>query len=65
MRFPATLLAILPALTAGATWGHPGHVHGPGPVHGFSWIDLALYLAVSVAAPAAAWLVARRRNRRR
>ncbi len=44
---------------------HPGHVHVTGPVHGFSWIDLAGYLLVSLVLPAAAWLVVRLRPRRR
>lgn len=55
----ATLL-----LSAPAVFAHPGHVHGPGPAHGFSWIDLALFLAATIVAPAAALLFVRLRGRR-
>jgi hypothetical protein len=27
---------------------HPGHVHHPAPVHGYSWIDLLGLLAIVV-----------------
>lgn len=55
----------LALLSAQAALAHPGHVHGPGPVHGFSWVDLALFLAASAVVPAVALLLARRRYRRR
>jgi hypothetical protein len=46
---------------------HPGHVHTPGPVHGYSWIDLVGFLVASLALPAAVWFgawVKRRRSGR-
>lgn len=59
------LLAIGIGLAAESALAHPGHVHADGPVHGFSWIDFAGFLLVSLILPAAAWLAVRSRSRRR
>ncbi len=52
-------VAMALSLMAPAVFAHPGHVHGPGPAHGFSWLDLALFLVASVGLPVVALLVAR------
>lgn len=62
----ATMVIMVVALLAApAVFAHPGHVHVPGPVHGFSWVDLLGFLLVSVALPVDAWLVVRARRHRR
>ncbi len=55
-------LAIL--VSAQAALAHSGHVHGPGPVHGFSWFDLMLFLLGVMPAPVLLLLWAPRRRRR-
>lgn len=50
---------------AEAVYAHPGHVPGPGPVHGFSWLDVLGFLVASVALPAAAFLAGKLHSRRR
>lgn len=54
-----------PLLAASTAFAHPGHAHATGPVHGYSWLDLAGFLLASVVFPVAALLVAQWRNRRR
>lgn len=61
-RLTSTVMLLL---TASVVHAHPGHVHGPGPAHGFSWMDIVLFLVASVALPAVAFLVAHWRSRRR
>ncbi len=51
------------SLMAPAVFAHPGHVHGPGPAHGFSWLDLALFLVASVGLPVVALLITHWRRR--
>lgn len=58
-------LVVLLLTMPSAVQAHPGHVHGAGPVHGVSWMDLVLFLAVSLVLPAAGLLVACRRGRHR
>ena len=67
MRFGAALnAAILTVMaTLPAAHAHPGHVHGSGPVHGFSWMDLLGVLVASVALPAAALLAGKWHDKRR
>lgn len=49
-----------------AAFAHPGHVHLPGPVHGYSWVDLVVLLVAVAALPAivGAWPRARRPGKR-
>ncbi len=59
----ATILTVMAALQA--AHAHPGHVHGSGPAHGFSWMDLLGFLVASVALPAAAFLAVKWHDKRR
>lgn len=56
----ATLVLAVPM----AVYAHPGHVHQPGLVHGYSWVEL-LGFAVLFAVPVViAWLGMHSRNGR-
>jgi hypothetical protein len=52
-------------MPAPGVFAHPGRVHEPAPVHGFSWLDPVLFFAVSVVPPVPAAVAIHRRNRRR
>jgi hypothetical protein len=60
--FAAMILAVLAAAQTASA--HPGHVHQPGPVHGYSWVDLAVLLIAVAALPAISRFAARLRTRR-
>ena len=66
MRFECAVqtLASLALVIPIAVFAHPGHLHHPGVVHGYSWIELCGILAL-LAVPLAIILFAvHRRNGR-
>ncbi len=62
--YAMTLTTAMALSLAQEVYAHPGHVHGPGPAHGFSWMDLALFLVAAAAVPAVALFIVHRRDRR-
>jgi hypothetical protein len=66
MRFESALqtLASLVLAIPIAAHAHPGHVHLPGPVHGYSWIELLGFVALFAVPLAIALLSVRPRNGR-
>ena len=66
MRFERAVQAVASLVLAApmAVFAHPGHVHHPGVVHGYSWFDLLGSMAVFAVPLTIALLVARGRNDR-
>jgi hypothetical protein len=66
MRFKRAVqtLASLVLAIPMAVFAHPGHVHHPGPVHGYSWIELLGFVALFAVPLAIALLSVRPRNGR-
>lgn len=58
-----SVMAITPYLMAQAAYAHPGHQHQPGPIHGFSWIDLLTFLLAALVVPGLVLLAAQLRTR--
>jgi hypothetical protein len=66
MRFESarqTLASLVLAVPIAAR-AHPGHVHHPGLVHGYSWIELLGFAALFVVPVVIAWLSVRPRSGR-
>jgi hypothetical protein len=55
LKFVSGMVTSMTLVAAQVAVAHPGHVHTPGPVHGYSWIDLVGFLVASLARPAAVW----------
>lgn len=64
MRFERGIVAVMLAMP----WmvlAHPGHVHQPGPVHGYPWVDLpGLFAILAVSLALGRRTAHRRRNDR-
>lgn len=60
MRFERAVMGMMQMMPV-VVLAHPGHVHHPGLIHGYSWVDLLGLLAM-VALP---WVFAWKRSRRR
>jgi len=43
--------ALALAVMAATAMAHPGHIHEPGMVHGFSWMELLVYLTAAAIVP--------------
>lgn len=57
------VMAITPYLMAQVAYAHPGHMHQPGPIHGFSWIDFLAFLLAALVVPGLVLLVVQLRAR--
>ena len=66
MRFKRArqILASLALSVPLALHPHPGHMHQPGLVHGYSWIELLGFVALCALPLVIAWLAVHPRNDR-